>query len=181
MDGPPDRLGHMRACPARGPPLLARASTTWPGPIPGCGGSQTPSLPSPSSISQGHRAARGHRHRVTQRPRRPRAKLVARDGWLGLNIGPRRQLLTVQRNCARTPATATGSRAQSATFEAAAQKSQFQVDEREDVTPRVFASKVASKCLRHSAHPPPIGRWLSNIWWRASACVAGGEKRLSKL
>ena len=28
---------------------------------------------------------------------------------------------------------------------------------------RIFASKVASKRSRHSAHPPSIGRWLSNM------------------
>ena len=63
-----------------------------------------------------------------------RAELEAHDEWLGLDIGQRRTFHTVQPDCARTPATVTGSRAQSAAFEAATQKSQGQVDEREYLT-----------------------------------------------
>ena len=46
---------------------------------------------------------------------------------------------------------------------------------------RVFASNVASKRSRHSAHPTSIGKWPSNMRWRASACGGCREAALKAL
>ena len=46
---------------------------------------------------------------------------------------------------------------------------------------RVFASKVASKRSRHSAHPTSIGKWPSNMRWRASACGGCREAAFQSL
>ena len=84
-----------------------------------------------------------------------RAELEAHDEWLGLDIGQRRTFHTVQPDCARTPATVTGSRAQSAAFEAATQKSHGQVDERGYLTcdyspPRWIRG---NRSIRHAQNP----------------------------
>ena len=121
----------------------------------------------------GRMAREGPPHHGTILPAR-NWKRTSGWGWISVK-GVHSTPSTVQPDCARTPATVTGTWQQGAKCSVRGGDAEITRSGRRagifDV--RLFASKVDSRQSLHSAHPPSIGRWLFYMRWGAQ-CVTGG-------